>query len=270
MNPIFRWAGSKRQLLHKLRMFCPPDLKRYIEPFCGSACLFFDTEPREAVLGDQNLELITTYRALKHDVGLVCECLRRLPIGESSYYRIRSIAPEALSEPECAARFIYLNRYCFNGIYRTNQRGIFNVPYGPPRSSAGFDYEGIVRAAGALKRATLLSCDFDETLARARTGDFVYLDPPYAVKNRRVFTEYQAKVFAIGDLERLGKSLSRLAEASVTFVVSYADCKEARSILKCWNPIRVRTRRNIAGFVGNRRRAYELMATNAKEVANGI
>ncbi len=227
--------------------------------------MFFDLEPERALLGDLNNDLITTYRALKRDAALVCECLRRLPTGSNAYYRIRAFDPEPLSEPERAARFIYLNRNCFNGIYRTNQKGQFNVPYGPPRSMAKFDYERIMIASTMLRRATLLKNDFEVTLQRVQSGDFVYLDPPYAVAHRRIFAEYHPETFGTKDLIRLTSSLKEIDRRGAIFVISYADSREARELLRPWSPKRVRTRRHVAGFVGHRRHAYEIIASNLKE-----
>jgi DNA adenine methylase len=265
MQPIIRWAGSKKQLLHKLRSFWRESMGRYIEPFCGSACLFFDIEPKEAILADLNGELITTYRALKADAPLVCECVRRLPHGKGAYYKIRSLDPKPLSDAETAARFLYLNRHCFNGIYRTNQSGKFNVPFGQPKALGSLDYQRILDASNILRRAVLLNCDFQSTINWVRSGDFVYLDPPYALERRRVFAEYHPDAFATADLNRLSSGMTEIHQRGATFVVSYADCREARELLAPWKPKRVRTRRHIAGFADSRRSAYEIIASNSKE-----
>lgn len=171
MEPFLRWAGSKRQLIPRLRNFWSEDFRRYIEPFAGSASLFFDIEPRRAILGDANGELISTLRAVKKNVHEVVASLRRLPSGERAYYRVRSLELGNLSRPETAGRFIYLNHYCFNGIFRTNKQGRFNVPYGPPKSGARVKMAPLLRAARLLRRAKLLNGDFAETLSYARSGD---------------------------------------------------------------------------------------------------
>lgn len=262
MKPIIRWAGSKRQLLSKLTSYWRDSEARYIEPFAGSACLFFHLEPRNAVLGDLNEELVTTYRALKRDPALVWECLRRIPTGKGTYYRLREQDPATLAPSIAAARFLYLNRNCFNGIYRTNRQGKFNVPYGPPRGGGTMKFARLLEAAVLLKRATLLNADFEETLRFVQKGDFVYLDPPYAVIERRIFSEYHPTAFSTGDLARLEKSLRDLDSRGAHFVLSYADSAEAREICKIWNVRRIRTRRHIAGFARHRRSVYEIIATN--------
>jgi DNA adenine methylase len=263
METILRWAGSKRQLLSKLKSHWPGGKSRYVEPFCGSACLFFDLEPHCAILGDLNSELIATYEALRRNARHVCEYLASLPHREDTYYQIRACDPDDLNETERAVRFLFLNGHCFNGIYRTNQKGEFNVPYGAKTKTLGFNYEQICRAAELLGHATLINGDFATTLNCVGPGDFVYLDPPYVVSDRRIFAQYHKDTFSASDLERLGESLRELNEMGATFVISYADSREARTLLAPWRPNRVRTRRHVAGFAGDRRIAYELMATNS-------
>jgi DNA adenine methylase len=263
MDTILRWAGSKRQLLGKLKTYWSGRHTRYVEPFCGSACLFFDLEPERALLGDLNSELITTYEVLKRDASVVCEYLHNFPKGKAAYYRVRAVNSEDLTDEEKAARFLYLNRHCFNGIYRTNRRGQFNVPCGTKTKSAGIDCEHVAAAASLLKKASFLNADFAITLASVTDGDFVYLDPPYAVSDRRIFSEYHPDTFTIHDLARLGVCLHEIDSRGATFVISYADSREARELLKPWKSQRVRARRHVAGFASHRRYAYELIATNS-------
>lgn len=262
MDTFLRWAGSKKQLLPKLRRFWPPDNPTYIEPFAGSAALFFSLEPKSAVLGDLNGELISTLRAVQAAPIRVIECLCRLPVGEAAYYKIRSVDPTSLSEVERAARFLYLNHYCFNGLYRTNLSGQFNVPFGQHKGDHIVDVDSIWIAAEQLRCATLVAGDFEKTLQYADAGDFVYLDPPYALDATRTFTEYHPNSFSTGDLRRLALRLEELDRKGVTFVLSYANCKEARAIGANWFMRRVWVRRNIAGFAGDRKGVTELLISN--------
>ncbi len=265
MRPIIRWAGSKRAIVDRLKAYWPRGARRYVEPFAGSACLFFELRPKQALIGDLNPELIGCYRALSRDSSLVLECLRRLPKGKKAYYNIRDRDPEALSDFEMAARFLYLNRNCFNGLYRTNASGMFNVPYGPPRTRDNEFQNRILDAGRALRGVTLLHADFEETLSHVTRGDFVYLDPPYVVESRRVFSEYLPGSFASYDLERLRRALVRLDAAGIPFLVSYADSSEARELLEAWQPRRIWTQRHIAGFAAARRGSFELLATNQRQ-----
>ena len=221
MKTPIRWAGSKKALLPMLRGYFQS--RRYIEPFCGSACFYFDVEPKEAVLCDINPELIRTYRAVRRDASRVIECLMRFRATEDEYYSVRSISPDSLGDIELAARFLFLNRLCFNGIYRTNSAGGFNVPFGRPKGNVRFDVEGIRQAGSVLQGAVLLDGDFEEALSEAVRGDFVYLDPPYAISARRVFAEYHPNSFQEQDLDRLDRALSDLDSRGVHFVLSYAD-----------------------------------------------
>jgi DNA adenine methylase len=269
MQSFLRWAGSKRLILPELRQFIPTGFKRYVEPFAGSACLFFDLEPRSAVLSDLNTELIATYNMLKLDVELVLECFRRLPAGEKNYYRIRALDPVQLAPAEAAARFLYLNRYCFNGLYRTNRAGVFNVPYGPPVKPLRV-FEARVRAcATLLKNATTnIVADFAIALDGVREGDFVYLDPPYVVDDRRVFAEYLPGSFSRLDLQRLAKCLEELDDRGAIFLLSYAESEEASRLVSRWHSRTIRTQRNIAGFTGARRLAAEVICSNRPLVVN--
>lgn len=262
MKSILRWAGSKRLLLHELAGYWPANATRYIEPFAGSACLFFHLEPPSALITDLNSELIATYRAIRRDPELVLEAFRRLPLGENAYYSIRKQNPCLLSPMEAAARFLYLNRYCFNGLFRTNSSGIFNVPYGPPRRPLTKFEDRVREAARLLKRAEFRAGDFEKTLDEVQRGDFVYLDPPYAVNETRVFSDYLAVSFSMKDLDRLDDTLDRIHAVGARFLLSYADSKEARKLARKWTVKHVNSRRNIAGFVGARRLAEELLVTN--------
>jgi DNA adenine methylase len=262
MKSIVRWAGSKRALLPELRKRVPRDFRTYIEPFVGSACLFFDLQPRGAVLSDLNGELMTAYRSVKRDPTLVIDALRRLTRGKRAYYSIRRICPSSLGDTERAARFLYLNRFCFNGLYRTNRAGVFNVPYGPPTKPLTRFEDDVVAASRILGFADLLSGDFADAVELTERGDFVYLDPPYVLDERRVFSEYLPGSFTSADLERLASALETIEARGATFLLSYVDSAEARKLVRGWKHTRVWTRRNIAGFAANRRGDSEILASN--------
>jgi DNA adenine methylase len=220
-------------------------------------------EPSSAILSDLNTELIAAYNTIKLDVELVLECFRRLPSGEKSYYRIRALNPARLAPAEAAARFLYLNRYCFNGLYRTNRAGIFNVPYGPPVKPLTVFEARVRECATLLKRAaTNLAADFATALGAVRANDFVYLDPPYVVDDRRVFAEYLPGSFSRLDLERLSTCLEEIHDRGAIFLLSYAKSAEASRLASRWHSRVIRTQRNIAGFAGARRVAAEIVCSN--------
>jgi len=155
---------QKKALLPELRKYWDGTASRYIEPFCGSACLFFDVEPAKAILSDINGELITTYKAIRKNPRRVSRLLQRIPKTKASNYATRAISPKTLSEEEIAARFIYLNRFSFNGIHRTNLKGDFNVPYAKPKERVVFDIKTLMKMSLLFKQATFLNSDFEIVL----------------------------------------------------------------------------------------------------------
>lgn len=259
--PIFRWAGSKRKSLQSLTAFWSERFERYIEPFVGSACLFLKIKPNAAILADLNSCLIETYRAIRRTPLEVAELLYAIPRNAKTYYDIRRRVKSVGNTAERAAFFVYLNRNCFNGIYRTNVKGDFNVPFGADQGQypRPCDFH---TTANLLKNATLLSGDFGTTLCHLRKNDFVYLDPPFAATGVRTFVEYGKISFGLDDLDRLSRHLDRIHRKGAFFLVSYADCSRARDIAKDWNSTTIEVRRQIAGFTARRKTASELLITN--------
>jgi DNA adenine methylase len=258
IRPFLRWAGSKKQIVSQLEQFWQNG-PRYVEPFAGSACLFFRLQPAKALLGDLNSELISTYRTVRDKVDSVHDVLSTYHNSVSHYRRIRSLPPSSLSMSERAARFIYLNRFCFNGLYRTNQRGEFNVPYGGKKSGELPTLAHLRDCARLLKRARLVTGSFERTLEFARVGDFVYMDPPFSVAARRVFKEYNASVFTDEDLRVLRSWMAKLASAGISFLVSYAQSDEAQYLADGFSSRKVMVRRHIAGAFSNRVRSEEML-----------
>lgn len=270
IKPFLRWAGSKRKLLARLKQYWQPDRhERYIEPFAGSACLFFQLQPAKAILGDTNRDLIELYRVMKVDPEPLFNRLIRIPRDEDTYYRWRAKNPSAADRMTRALRFLYLNRNCFNGIYRTSADGNFNVPFGRKggRPMGMLPREEFMRAAQQLRCARIVAGDFSKTLGFARKGDFVYLDPPFALSSRRVFTQYGETPFDTTDVDRLAGELRRLDRIGANFLVSYADCAEARQLAAEWTATKLFVRRNVAGFCAHRRRASEWLISNLEPSA---
>lgn len=261
-QPFLRWAGSKRQLIPVLSKFWNPNYKRYVEPFAGSACLFFRLSPPKALLSDINQELINTYKQVAEDVDSVLKELKKLKKSKTDYYQIRSKNPDSLDPYERAARFIYLNRYCFNGLYRTNSRGKFNVPYcGDERGIMPKD-EVFLRASSLLENVELHHNNYEETLKKVRHGDFVYIDPPFSIRDKEVFNEYDVSKFSFKDIQRLRTWLIELNKRDISFLVSYAESEEANILKKGFFWETVSVRRCIAGFSANRKRVNEIIIFN--------
>lgn len=262
---FLRWAGSKKKLIPKLELFWHSRYSRYVEPFAGSACLFFHLAPKSAVLGDNNGELINVYAALRDNPEGLHRRLVAIPRTRSAYYRWRSSNPQTLDPETRAVRFIYLNHNCFNGIYRTNSDGQFNVPFGS-KLGRYLSREEFVRCAATLKKAKFVDGDFTSTLASVKKGDFVYLDPPYALTSRRIFREYGKKPFDIDDVSRLSSELDRIDQIGADFVVSYADCSEARKLASRWQARKFLVKRHVAGFSDHRTSAFEWVIHNIRSV----
>jgi DNA adenine methylase len=261
-QPFLRWAGSKRKQLPILSRFWNVKFARYVEPFMGSACLFFELQPKKAVLADTNDDLIRTYLAVRDHPQAVSNRLAKIPLGKRSYYFIRKQRLADLDAADAAARFIFLNRFCFNGLYRTNEAGRFNVPFAPSGTGQLPTAAGLRSVANSLRQCTIQRSDFEVTLQQTRAGDFVYLDPPYAVGNRRVFSQYGPSSFGLNDLQRLADALITLDRRGVKFLLSYASSPEATHFFKTWPHKKIFIQRNIAGFVTHRRRAGEVLISN--------
>ena len=220
--PFLKWAGGKRWLVEHHAGIFPPCSGKYIEPFLGAGSVFFHLCPKHASLSDSNRELIDTYRAVRNNWRLVLKHLKKHEANHSDayYYHLRSTSPKALTTK--AARFIYLNRTCFNGIYRVNLQGKFNVPRGT-RNSVLFETDDFEALSGVLQNVELRVCDFEEMIDQAESGDLVFADPPYTVRhNKNAFVKYNEKLFSWDDQIRLANSLIKAAGRGVKIIATNA------------------------------------------------
>jgi DNA adenine methylase len=262
VDPLFRWAGSKKKLLPEIRARFPQTIRTYHEPFCGSACLFFDILPQSAVLSDLNQDLMLTYREIQANPEEVHKNLASLEVSKENYYAIRALAPESLSSAWRAARFIYLNKLCFNGVYRTNKSGRFNVPMGS-KTGRMPEKVDLQRYSLALRKVKLIEGDFESTLCKIKAGDLVYLDPPYSKPESRERGEYGLGSFHFSDIERLMMTLEKIDSAGASFILSYSDCEVIRNELRPhWRTEKVSVRRHVAGFNAHRKIVDELIVSN--------
>jgi DNA adenine methylase len=259
--PLLRWAGSKRGLLGELVARRPPGEWRYIEPFVGSACMFFALQPNEAVLGDRNASLIEAYRTLREQPDAVARRVHAWPTDRETYYAVRSESEGNLCPVKSAARFFYLNRLCFNGVYRTNRKGEFNVPYGR-NTGAIPPIERFGQCARLLRRAVLRADDFEAVVASAGDGDFVYLDPPYSRAASDAYGVYGYGSFDGGDFDRLLACLQRLHEAGARVLLSYARHERLRELGAAWHVDEVSVHTHVAGRVSARSIRREALVAN--------
>lgn len=259
-KPIIRWAGSKRKLIPLLLNNIPSDIETYFEPFCGSASLFFELNVENAVLSDINQELINALQIIKKGVNFYHD-LCCLPQTKDEYLSQRSKRIELLNEKERAIRFLYLNRFCFNGVYRTNKSGLFNVPYG--NRTGDFPSEDTFLAAQHhLTRADICVADYKETLSRVKKNDFVYLDPPYS-KNGRFTGEYGVGSFNENDIVELFTRLKNVDTIGARFLLSYRADDAIRQIIpNNYSITEVEVYRHIAGFKTKWMNAKEILVKN--------
>ncbi len=237
LRPFVKWAGGKSQLLPQLQSLYPKEgsIGRYVEPFLGSGAVFFHIQallqPSRALLCDTNAELIDTFLAVRDEVDDLIEILRQhqQKHGESYYYEVRTQTPQTRAAR--AARLIYLNKTGFNGLFRVNSRGIFNVPFGH-RVNPGILNDGLLRAASvALQKAELASHDFRDLSAIARNGDFIYLDPPYQPLSKTAsFTSYTSGSFGEQDQRDLADLYARLDQRGCILMLSNSDTPLIREL----------------------------------------
>ncbi len=247
-RPVLKWAGGKRRLLPAILKRLPESIDTYYEPFVGSAAVFFalagERRFRRAVLSDQNRELINVYKELKRDCESVIGCLQRYRDnhGHETYYDVRAVDPNTLDRVERAARTIYLNKTGFNGLYRVNRAGQFNVPLGRYKNPNICDEPRLRAAAKALKGVKLEVRDFESACRDAKEGDAVYFDPPYVPLSKTSnFTAYHHEAFDDEQQQRLAEVFARLAARSVHVVLSNSDTPRTRELYRGWrfDPIRV-------------------------------
>ncbi len=263
--PFLKWAGGKRQVLPEIRKHVPEKFGRYFEPFVGGGAVFFDLFAADRIrsrgyLGDVNEELVTTYEAVRDHVDTVVSALRAHARHHSESYFYEERARRPVTGPHVAARMIYLNRTCYNGVYRVNKKGGFNVPIGRYVNPTVCDEDNLRACSEALEYAELVCGDFASVLATARSGDFAYFDPPYVPTSETAdFTGFTAAGFKMSDHERLVECARRLKEQGVSVLLSNADLPAVRKLYKGFEIRRVEVRRNINSKGGKRDAVGELL-----------
>ncbi|RME12651.1 MAG: Dam family site-specific DNA-(adenine-N6)-methyltransferase [Ardenticatenia bacterium] len=224
-RPFLKWAGGKRQLLPVLLQSIPEQFEAYHEPFLGGGALFFalmrKNKIKKAFLSDINCELIETYQAIRDIPNEVLALLRNYPYSKEFFYALRSRDRNSLSLAERAARMIYLNKTCYNGLYRVNKKGQFNVPFGRYKNPKYYDPENILAVSQSLQGVWLECASFEIVLQNASPGDFVYFDPPYIPKSpTSSFTSYTSTQFSLREHEQLRDVCLELNQRNVKVLLS--------------------------------------------------
>ena len=260
--PFLKWAGGKQWLTQYLRPFILPSKGKYIEPFLGGGSVFFSMLPLRACLSDSNRDLVETYQTIKREARAVADKLRRFSFTNDCYYRVRGSNPR--SPVGKAARLIYLNRTCWNGLYRVNRDGKFNVPMGSFDSPPDFLVtDRLMAAQKALKSATILCQDFETAIESAERGDTVYLDPPYTVAhNNNGFLRYNDLVFSWCDQKRLATSARKLRERGCKVILSNADHPSISELYNDFVITKLKRKSLVASETTKRRPITELLITS--------
>ena len=245
---FFRWAGGKNWLIKYLDELLPNDFENYHEPFLGGGSMFLAINPQKMFyLTDINGELINAYIKIRDDLEKLWSIIIKFKNNKDDYYKIRKSYSKG-NELEKAAMFIYLNRTSFNGIYRVNLKGEYNVPYGFKNYKILFNYDKIVNLSNKLKNAIIYHCDFEETLKNVKKGDLVYLDPPYTVSsNKDSFIKYNEKLFDWKNQERLAAYIEMLNNRNVKFILSNAFHEKVVDLYGRFGNIHIFNRSSVVG-----------------------
>ena len=271
-KPFVKWAGGKRQILDKLIKYVPEDFNTYYEPFVGGGALFFELSPKNAVINDSNEELINVFRCIKDEEKLtkMCNELNHHEANHSEeyYYKIRNIDRDKnkfnrLSDYKRAARTIYLNKACFNGLYRVNSKGEFNVPFGKELKVNTYEGQniGIIHAYLNFNNIKILSIDFEEAVKDAKEGDFIYFDPPYD-SDTSTFNSYTEDGFSKDEQIRLSNVFKNLSDRGCYVMLSNHNTILINELYKDFYIHKITAKRNINSNGKKRGKVEEVIITN--------
>ena len=271
-KPFVKWAGGKRQILDKLKKYIPDEYNTYYEPFIGGGALLFELSPRSAVINDSNAELINVYQVLCNEEKFK-KMFKTLNSHENNhseeyYYEIRNkdrnkSTYNKLSDYTRAARTIYLNKACFNGLYRVNSKGEFNVPFGKKTKVNTYEGNNLITVSNYLTMndIKILNVDFEEAVATAKKGDFVYFDPPYD-SDKAIFNSYTEEGFNKDDQRRLASVYKELDKKGVYVMLSNHNTVLIKELYKDYNIHIIEAKRNINSNAEKRGKVEEVIITN--------
>lgn len=265
--PIVKWVGGKRQLMFELLKNMPANYNRYFEPFIGGGALFFELQPENAYISDMNEELINLYSVVRDNLDGLIEDLEKHEVSKEYFLNIRNIDRtemfSKLSIIERASRFIYLNRTCFNGLYRVNYQGQFNVPFGNYSNPRIIDENNLKNCSELLKNTEIKVADFSEILTKVQKGDFVYFDPPYVPLNdTSSFTSYTKAGFDIDMQFKLRDVCDELDSMGVKFMLSNSDTKLVNELYSNYEIKKVFATRAVNANADGRGKITEVLVRN--------
>lgn len=273
-KPFVKWAGGKRSIIDKLINLVPEDFNTYYEPFVGGGAMLYELQPKKAVINDYNTELMNVYECIKDEnkFANMCSELNKHEAkhSEDYYYEIRDLDRDKkkfnkLADYKRAARTIYLNKACFNGLYRVNSKNEFNVPSGKKNKVNTYDGPnlGIIHCLLNFNDIKLLSTDFEEAVKNAKKGDFIYFDPPYD-SDTSTFNSYTENGFGKEEQKRLAEVFKDLDKRGCYVMLSNYNTKLIKELYKDFNFNYVEAQRNIGASSKNRGKVEEVIITNYK------
>lgn len=268
-GPILKWAGGKTQLLSQLLPKIQPTYSRYVEPFFGGGALFFNLRPNKSIIADVNPELINLYQAVADDVDEVIDYLSQYKNEERFFYTVRARDWMQMSTAEAAARTIYLNRTCFNGLYRVNKNGQFNVPYGRYRNPKILDEDALRSASSLLCKTKIICADYKTVLRKnVSSGDLVFLDPPYLpISKNADFKRYTKEQFHEKDHIELAEEVKRLYNLGCHIILTNSNHPLVHELYKDFEIEIVQTKRYIS-CNGGERKGEDVIVTPVKQWAS--
>jgi DNA adenine methylase len=272
LKPIIKWAGGKGQNVNVLMQAVPAKFNRYYEPFLGGGALLLALYPKRAVINDANMELMNLYKVIKSAPDDLIKLLLTYPDDKTFYYNLRAELPSFIDPVKAAARTLYLNKCGFNGLYRVNRTGRFNVPYGKRATEWKPNQKSIIELSKYLNsnQIDILACDFEEAVADSMAGDFIYFDPPYdTLTDTANFTQYTPGGFGHAEQERLMLLAHELTERGVRVMITNAYTQYIRDLYKdpVFNITAITAKRNINSDADKRGPVMELIITNYQEDA---
>lgn len=247
LKPFVKWAGGKRQILDHIVANLPKEYNRYFEPFLGGGAVLLHLQPEVAIVSDVNPELINAFEVIKNQPAELLKKIKKMKNDEETFYKIRKQKPAKLKPVDRAARFIYLNKTCFNGLYRENSRGEFNVPFAFHKNPTIADPENINNLNEYLntQEVKLVSADYRQILLEAQEGDLIYIDSPYFPLKKGSFTKYAKNDFTLKDHQDLAEVYKALSERGCKVLMSNSNTKFIKDLYKDFTIIPVPARRSI-------------------------
>jgi DNA adenine methylase len=266
-RPFLKWAGGKKQLLPELLSRIPETFDRYLEPFIGGGALFFALQPEKAIISDINPDLINVYEVIKSDVDLLIQDLKKHKHEEDYFYKLRGVdrtkAYQDWSPVEKASRLIYLNKTCFNGLFRVNSKGQFNTPFGAYKNPAIVDVDNLKACSTLLQKTQIKVRSFELILEEVKAEDFIYFDPPYApLSSTASFTAYSKLGFDIDMQIKLRDICKELHNRGIKFMVSNSSAPLILELYKDFHIDQVDAARAINSNSGQRGKIKEVIITS--------